>query len=134
MASSYLHNTLTRLSAFVLQGTSLVHRNMISRVALDLVLWLNLARVMGVPFVDNVSGVYLDNRPAHVSRLRVPRYAISDFELPFHVMYLRYMHDSAFRQTSRCAASLNAWRASTSSQLPSISPTWDPTRVFRVEA
>ena len=77
-----------------------MHRNMIGRIALDLVLWFILARVMGVPFVDYISGVYLDNPPAHVSGLRVPRYAISHFEFPFHIVYLRYMNDSAFRQIS----------------------------------
>src|SRR5215211_4074417 len=72
-----VHAELTRASIppsilFPLQRRTLVHRDMVGLVALDVVLRLILARVVSVAFVFDVLGVHLDDFPTDVSSLRVP--------------------------------------------------------------
>jgi hypothetical protein len=47
-------------------------------------LGLIAARVVGITFVSNILGVYLDDRPADAPSLRVPGDMIADFECLFH--------------------------------------------------
>src|SRR5437773_10268147 len=66
------------------QHRALVQGDVVGLVALDFILWLSLARVVGVPFVINVFRVHLDDFPADVPSLRVPGYVIVHFELSLH--------------------------------------------------
>ena len=67
------------------QRGAFVHRDVVGLIALDLILRLIFASVVRVPFVVDVSGVHLDNRPADVTRLRVPAHMIPDLEFFLHV-------------------------------------------------
>src|ERR1043166_7674177 len=60
------------------QRSTLMHGNVVGLVTLNFILWLILARVVDVPFVINVCGVHLDDRPADVSGLGVPGYTIAE--------------------------------------------------------
>src|SRR5437773_6933333 len=66
------------------QRRALVQRAVIGLVALDFILWLSLARVVGVPFVIHVFHVHLDDSPADVPSLRVPGYVIAHLERSLH--------------------------------------------------
>src|SRR5689334_10276422 len=66
------------------QRAALVHRDVVGFVALDFILWLILARVVGVPFIVDVLGVHLDDRSADVPSLRVPDHVIADFKWSPH--------------------------------------------------
>lgn len=58
-----------------------MHRDVIGLGAFDFVLRIIFARVMDVPFIVNVVGMHLDDRAADVSRFRVRRHKIADFEI-----------------------------------------------------
>src|SRR2546429_8611806 len=66
------------------QRRTLMHGDVVGLVALDFILWLILARVVCVPFVINIFGVHLDDRPGDVSSLRVPGHVIADLECSLH--------------------------------------------------
>src|SRR5216117_1112520 len=66
------------------QHRALVQGDVVGLVALDFILWLSLARVVGVPFVINAFRVHLDDCPADVPSLRVPGYVIAHLELSLH--------------------------------------------------
>src|SRR5205814_10566760 len=60
------------------QRRTLMHGDVGGLVALDFILWLILACVVRVPFVLNIFGVHLDDRPRDASSLRVPGHVIGD--------------------------------------------------------
>jgi hypothetical protein len=62
-----------------------MHGDMVSLVALDLVLRLVHACVVCMAFVRNVFSVYFDYFPANVPRFRIPRHVVADFEFLCHV-------------------------------------------------
>src|SRR6266566_4406115 len=66
------------------QRYTLMHGDVVGLVTLDFILWLILACVVRVPFVINIFGVHLDDRPGDVSSLRVPGHVIADLELSLH--------------------------------------------------
>src|SRR5256886_16918852 len=66
------------------QRRTLMHGDVVGLVALDFILWLILACVVRVPFVINIFGVHLDDRPGDVSSLRVPGHVIADLECSLH--------------------------------------------------
>src|SRR5207247_3080179 len=66
------------------QHRALVQGDVVGLVALDFILWLRLARVVGVPFVVNVFCVRLDDYPADVPSLRVPGHVLAYLELSLH--------------------------------------------------
>src|SRR5205823_941201 len=66
------------------QRRTLMHGDVVGLVALDFILWLILACVVNVPFVINIFGVHLDDRPGDVSSLRVPGHVIADLECSLH--------------------------------------------------
>jgi hypothetical protein len=57
-----------------------MHRDMLSLAALDFILRIVLARVMGISLVVNVFGMNFDDRAADVARFRIPGHVIADFE------------------------------------------------------
>ncbi len=61
-----------------------VHRNVVSLIAFDFILWIILVRVMYIALVDNIFFVHFDNFSADVPGLRVPRHVIADFEFVSH--------------------------------------------------
>lgn len=61
-----------------------VHGKVVRLAALDLVLWLVLARLVCVSFIINVFRVHLQDLAADVSGIRVPCNAFSDFEVSCH--------------------------------------------------
>src|SRR5438309_12072166 len=66
------------------QRRTLMHGDVVGLVALDFILWLILARVVGVPFVIKAFRVHIDDRPADVPGLRVPGHVIADLECSLH--------------------------------------------------
>src|SRR5205809_6520079 len=66
------------------QHRALVQGDVVGLVALDFILWLSLARGVGVPFVINVFRVHLDDSPADVPSLRGPGYVLAHFALSLH--------------------------------------------------
>src|SRR5205809_7688526 len=70
------------------QHRALVQGDVVGLVALDFILWLSLARVVGVPFVINVFTVHLDDPPDDVPSLRVPGYVIAHLEISLHTARL----------------------------------------------
>lgn len=71
------------------QCRAFVHRNVISLIALDFVLWIILVRMMHIVLVDYILGVHPDNFSADVPGLGVPRYVIADFEFVSHGVSIR---------------------------------------------
>src|SRR6185312_2224476 len=69
---------------FLPEGRALVHGYVVGLVALDLVLRIILAGVMGMAFVVGVPGMHLHDMAAHVARLRVPTHMVTHFELCRH--------------------------------------------------
>ena len=77
-----------------------MHRDVVGLVALDFILWIILARVMGMPLVIGVFGVHLDDLAADMAGLRVPGHVIADFE-SFVIMNLRSRFELAATVTPR---------------------------------
>ena len=67
------------------ESTALVRRDVIRLVALDFVLGIIFRRVMGMALVVKVTGMNLDDRPRHPSRLGIPAHALTDFESLDHL-------------------------------------------------
>src|SRR5438477_11644645 len=63
---------------------TLVERDMISLVALDLILRNVRARVMSITFVLDVAPMYTDNRAADASGLGIPAHTIANLEAFHH--------------------------------------------------
>ena len=62
-----------------------MHRNVIGLTALDFILRIVLARVMGMSLVVDVFDMHFDDRAADMAGLRVPRYLITNFEALRHL-------------------------------------------------
>src|SRR5437016_9406680 len=61
-----------------------VHGNVVGLAALDFVLRIVLARVVGVAFEVHISRMHLDDCAADAPGLRIPGYSISNLELFHH--------------------------------------------------
>jgi hypothetical protein len=68
-----------------------MHRDVIGFVALDLVLRILGARVMGVTLVVGVLRMHLGDLAAHVARFRIPAYVIAYFEFRIHLSAAAYI-------------------------------------------
>jgi hypothetical protein len=79
-----LQHLLSNFSLKFRQRASLVHGDVISFVALDLILWITFGGVMHVTFVLHVVRVFLDNNAFNVSGFGVPSDMVSDSELLYH--------------------------------------------------
>jgi hypothetical protein len=66
------------------QCLTFMHRNVIGLAALDFILRIVLARVMGVPLVVNVLSMHFDDVAADMACFRIPGHVIADFELLCH--------------------------------------------------
>lgn len=65
-----------------------VRRDVVRLRALDFILRIVVARVVGMPFVVEIFGVYLDDCAADMPGFRIPCHMIADLE-PFPIMNLR---------------------------------------------
>ena len=66
-------------------------------IPLDFVLWVILARVMGVAFVIHVFGVHSHNSAGDPAGFRIPTYVISNFEYPCHSGFRAKLHPISHR-------------------------------------
>jgi hypothetical protein len=86
-----------------LQGRAFVHCDVVGLVALDFILRVFLARVVGIPFIINISCVHFNDLAADLSGLRVPRHVIPDAKPSGHVGIRR----AVFLEPQRLNRSIN---------------------------
>ena len=68
------------------QRCTFVHRDVVGLVALDFILWIVRARVMRVSLVISIFCMNLDDLAADMTRFRVPRHVIANFEFRSHCL------------------------------------------------
>jgi hypothetical protein len=59
-----------------------MRRDVVRLGALDFILWIVIARVVGMSFVIEIFCMHFDDRAADMARFRIPGHVIADFE-PF---------------------------------------------------
>ena len=82
------------------QRTSLVHGDVISFIALDLILRITFSAVMHVTFVLHVVRVFLDDNAFNISGFGVPSDMVSNSELLHHSVPFKTRADQALGQGS----------------------------------
>ena len=82
---------------------SLVEGDMIRLAALDLVLWIVRARMVGVAFDLEMARMHADDRAADTAGLGIPAHAIMDLEAVRHVV----RSDAAEQCTRSAVLALN---------------------------
>jgi hypothetical protein len=87
----------------ILQRRAFVHCDVVGLVALDFILRVFLARVVGISFLINISCVHFNDLAADLSRLRVPRHVIPYAKFSRHLVPLRsiILRDAGFKQRGR---------------------------------
>ena len=72
-----------------------MHRDVVSLIALDFILWVGAARVVRISFVINVFSVHPYDLAGDVASLRVPGYVIADFEFRCHDAFPKRLQSGA---------------------------------------
>ena len=70
---------------YFFQRRAFVHRNVVSLIAFDFVLWIVDSGVVYISLVINVFCVHLNDLAGDVACLRVPGHVIADFEMVCHI-------------------------------------------------
>jgi hypothetical protein len=69
----------------MVERATLMGRDMVRLVALDLILRVVSRGVMPVSLIVEVAGMNFDNLSGHATGLRIPAYVISDLEFLLHL-------------------------------------------------